>query len=118
MLLIYSAEGQSETYSEEEQKAMYKEYLAISDELREQGKMVSANRLQGTSAATTVAVRDDDTVVTDGPFAETKEALGGYYLVEAESLDEAIDWAARIPAARTGGGVEVRPIVMARVEVT
>ncbi len=69
-----------------------------------------------TSTATTVAVRDGDAVVTDGPIAETKDALGGYYVIEADSLDEALEWAARIPSARHGR-VEVRPVVMEHAEV-
>jgi len=116
MLLIYSEPGSWEGLSDEERNALYQEYYGLSNDLREQGKMVSANELQPTATATTVTVRDGDTVVTDGPFAETKEALGGYYLIEAETLDEAIEWAARIPSARHGK-VEVRPVVMERAEV-
>jgi hypothetical protein len=116
MLLIYTEPGAWEAYSDEERNALYQEYFGLSNDLREQGKMVSANELQPTATATTVTVREGDTVVTDGPFAETKEALGGYYLIEAESLDEAIEWAARIPSARRGK-VEVRPVVMERAEV-
>jgi hypothetical protein len=116
LLLIYGAESQWESRSEEERQAMYKEYAAFSTDLREQGKLISANELQPTSTATTISVRDGETVVTDGPFAETKEALGGYYLIEADSLDEALEWAARIPSARDGA-IEVRPVVMRQVEV-
>ena len=116
LLLIYGAEGAWESRSENERQAMYQEYGALSNDLREQGKLISANELQPTGTATTVSVRDGETVVTDGPFAETKEALGGYYLIEAESLDEALDWAARIPSARDCS-IEVRPVVMREVEV-
>jgi len=116
LLLIYGAEGQWEARSEEEQQAMYQEYFALSNDLREQGKLLSANELQPTATATTVTVRNGETVVTDGPFAETKEALGGYYLIEADSLDEALEWAARIPTARDGS-IEVRPVVMRTAEV-
>jgi hypothetical protein len=116
MLLIYGAEGSGESVSEADRNAMYEAYYALSNDLREQGKLLSANELQPTATATTVAVRDGDTLVTDGPFAETKETLGGYYLIEAESLDEAIEWAGRIPSAGTGK-VEVRPIVMRHAEV-
>ena len=112
MLLIYSREGDWQKLPEADQKSIYQEYLDITSDLRDQGKFVHASQLQSTSAATTVTVRDDDTVVTDGPFAETKEALGGYYVLEAESLDEAIEWASRVPAARLGGAVEVRPLVL------
>ena len=116
MLLIYGSEGSWESRSEEERGAIYEEYFALSRDLREQGKLVSSNELQPTSTATTVTVRDGDAVVTDGPFAETKETLGGYYLIEADSLDEALQWAARIPSAREGK-IEVRPVVMRHAEV-
>jgi len=116
LLLIYGAEGAWESRSEEDRQAMYQQYSALTNDLREQGKLISANELQSTETATTVSVRDGETVVTDGPFAETKEALGGYYLIEADSLDEALEWAARIPSARDGA-VEVRPVVMREVEV-
>jgi len=116
LLLIYGAEGQWESLGEDEQQAMYQEYSALSNDLREQGKLLSANELQPTSTATTVTVRDGEAVVTDGPFSETKEALGGYYLIEADSLDEALEWAARIPSARNGS-IEVRPVVMRTAEV-
>jgi hypothetical protein len=116
MLLIYSDEQHRESIPEEERNALYAEYGQFTNDLREQGKLVSADELQPTSTATSVRVRDDDTLVTDGPFADTKEVLGGYYLIDAESLDEAIEWAARIPAARHGA-VEVRPVVMRGAEV-
>ena len=115
LLLIHGAEGQWESRTDEEREAMYREYAAFSDDLRDQGKLISANELQPVSTATTITVRDGETIVTDGPFAETKEALGGYYLIEAESLDEAIEWAARIPSARDGS-IEVRPVVMRQAE--
>ena len=116
LLLIYGTEGQWESRSDDEREAIYQEYYSLSNDLREQNKLVSANELQPTSTATTVRVRDAESLVTDGPFAETKEALGGYYLIEAESLDEALEWAARIPSAREGA-IEVRPIVMRHAEV-
>jgi hypothetical protein len=116
MLLIYSEPGSWESFSDEERNAMYQEYFSLSRRLRGEGKLVSSNELQPSSTATTVQVRDGDTDVTDGPFAETKEVLGGYYLIEADSLDEAIAWAAQIPSARHGK-VEVRPVVMREAEV-
>jgi hypothetical protein len=116
MLLIYGEPGAWESLSDDERNALYQEYYGLSNDLREQGKLLSANELQPTETATTVTVRDGDAVVTDGPFAETKEALGGYYLIETDSLDEAIEWAARIPSARHGK-IEVRPIVTERAEV-
>jgi hypothetical protein len=109
MLLIHSSEaaGEFEKLSEDEQNAIFGEYMAIS-----QAPGVSdGNQLQPTETATTVRVQDGKTLTTDGPFAETKEALGGYYLFEGDDLDAAIDLAARIPAARMGGAIEVRPLV-------
>src|SRR2546423_4384211 len=104
--LIYATDGEWESRSEEEQAAIYKEYLALSEE---QGIFGGAE-LAATTSATTVRVRDGETLTTDGPFAETKEVLGGLYLLEADNLDEAISFAARIPAARYGA-IEVRPLV-------
>jgi hypothetical protein len=110
MLLIYGEEARWAETTDEEREAMYAEYFRLSDDLRARNALLSSNELQPVSTATTVQVRDGETIVTDGPFAETKEALGGYYLIEAESLDEAIEWAARIPSARDGK-IEVRPVV-------
>jgi len=116
LLLIHDAESVWETMPEQERNALYGEYMAYTNELRESGALVGANQLQPTSTATTVRVRDGEQVVTDGPFAETKEQLGGYYLIEVESVDEALEWAAKIPSARYGH-IEVRPIVMREAEV-
>jgi hypothetical protein len=110
VLLIYGDEERWDSLSTEAQSAMYREYGALNSELRGQGKLLAGEELQPVSTATTVEVRDTETLVSDGPFAETKEALGGFYLIEAESLDEAIEWASRIPSARTGK-IEVRPVV-------
>ncbi len=96
-----------ERLSEDEQKAVFGEYMAI---MQVPGVCDGA-QLQPTSTATTVRVQDGSTLTTDGPFPETKEALGGYYLLEAADLDAAIELAARIPAARLGGAIEVRPLV-------
>ena len=115
MLLIHD-QNVWESLSEDEQNAMYEEYSAFSRELREQGRYVSAHELQPVDTAASVRVRDGEVVVTDGPYAETKEVLGGYYLIEADSLDEAATWAAKIPSARHGA-VEVRPVVMREAEV-
>ena len=109
MLLIYADEADWETYSEEERRAIYAEYGKLNGELRAQGKLISGDELQPSSTATTVRVRKGETLVSDGSFAETKEALGGYYLIDAESLDEAIEWAGKIPSARTGT-IEIRPV--------
>jgi hypothetical protein len=110
LLLIYSDESVWESLSDEERQAIYREYGRLNSDLRVQEKLVAGDELQPVATATSVQVRNGDTVVSDGPFAETKEALGGYYLIEADSLDEAIEWAARIPSARRGT-IEIRPIV-------
>jgi hypothetical protein len=107
MLLIYGGNGRER--SEDELRALYQEYFKLGDDLRSAGKLISSEELAPVASATSVRVRSGDTIVSDGPFAETKETLGGYYLIEADSLDEAIDWAARIPAAREGT-VEIRPV--------
>jgi hypothetical protein len=105
-LLIYTADEEWESRSEDEQAAIYKEYFALSEE---KGVFGGAE-LAAATTATTVRVRDAQTLTTDGPFAETKEVLGGLYLLEADNLDEAISFAARIPGARHGA-IEVRPLV-------
>jgi hypothetical protein len=106
-LLIYSNDTEWENLAEEEKNAIYAEYFAIS----ESTGIVGGQELQPAETATTVRVADGRTLTTDGPFAETKEALGGFFLLDADNLDDAIGMAARIPAARRGGAVEVRPVV-------
>jgi hypothetical protein len=105
-LLIYGTDEDWDSRSEEEKAAIYGEYFALSGE---KGVFGGAE-LAEASTATTVRVRDAETLTTDGPFAETKEVLGGLYLLEADNLDEAISFAARIPGARHGA-IEVRPLV-------
>jgi hypothetical protein len=109
LLQIYTGESMStwETLSAEEQSAVTAEYMAIG----QAPGITGGAQLQPATTATTVRVQDGRTLTTDGPFPETKEALGGYYLLEADDLDAAIELAARIPAARMGGAVEVRPVV-------
>jgi hypothetical protein len=109
MLMIYSTTAMEEwaKLPEDEQKAISQEYFAI----REDPRVTGGDQLQSANSATTVRVQDGRTLTTDGPFAETKEELGGYYLMEAEDLDSALEVAARIPAARLGGAIEVRPVV-------
>jgi hypothetical protein len=109
MLLIYSNEapGEFEKLSESEQNGILGEYFAIS----ESPGVVGGDQLQPSDTATTVRVDGGETLTTDGPFSETKEVLGGYYLLEADDIDKALEIAARIPAARMGGAVEVRPVV-------
>lgn len=106
-LLIYSSDAEWENLSEDEQKAIYGEYAAVG----ESPGIVGGSQLAPADTATTVRVADGSTLTTDGPFAETKEALGGFFLFEADNLDDATALAARIPAARMGGAVEVRPLV-------
>jgi hypothetical protein len=109
MLLIYSGDAPEkwDALSEDEQNAVLGEYFAISQLPGVSG----GNQLQPVETATTVRVNGSETLTTDGPFAETKDALGGYYLLEAADLDGALEVAARIPAARMGGAIEVRPVV-------
>jgi hypothetical protein len=108
LLLIYGGvDGQKMSAAEMGQ--MHQEYMAFTQDLTKAGKNKGGNALEPSSTATTVSVRNGKTTVTDGPFAETKEQLGGYYLVEAKDLDEAISIAARIPGAKHGS-IEVRPV--------
>jgi hypothetical protein len=111
VLLIYDDEKVWETMSPEESGAMMKEYFAFTQDIREKGKYHAGEALQPIATATTVRVRGGKLQTTDGPFAETREQLGGFYLVDAENLDEAIAIAARIPSSRTGS-IEVRPVVV------
>ncbi|WP_326823737.1 YciI family protein [Streptosporangium sp. NBC_01639] len=106
-LMIYTEPGYGEALSEEERAAAYAEYFALADDAR----CVGGGQLQPAETATSVRVVGGRTLMTDGPFADTKEVLGGFCLVEAADLDEAIELAARIPAARLGGAVEIRPVV-------
>ena len=107
-LLIYSQEP-SEEAPQDLMAAEYQEYGAFTNFLRERNAMLAGEALEPTSMATTVRVVDGKTLTTDGAFAETKEALGGFYLIEAADLDEAIRYAAMIPAVRRGS-IEVRPV--------
>ena len=116
LLLIHDEEAHWGRISEEERNAIMQEYFAYTNELRESGAYVTGAQLQPTSAAVTVQVQDGETLTTDGPFAETKEQLGGYYLIEVDSQEEAIEWASRIPSARVGK-IEIRPLVMREAEV-
>ena len=111
MLLIYDTEGSMGAMTADQRNAFMGEYGAYTEGLRAAGKFVAGDALQLTATATSVRVRDGQRLVTDGPFAETKEQLGGYYLIEAASLDDALDWAAKVPSARLGT-VEVRPVMV------
>jgi hypothetical protein len=110
MLLIYGSGNSWNELTPEQQQEISANYFAFTGELRSAGKMVAGDALQPISTATSVRVRNGETLTTDGPFAETKEVLGGYYLIDVDSLDEALEWAAKIPGA-TYGTIEVRPVV-------
>jgi hypothetical protein len=107
LLQIYPATGEFEGLSDDEQNAIVDEYLAIG----ESPAVIGGEQLQPVETATTVRVQSGQTLLTDGPFVDAKEHLGGFFLVEAEDLDGALEIAARIPAARMGGAIEVRPLV-------
>jgi hypothetical protein len=109
LLQIYSgsAIGEFERLSVDEQNAVVGEYLAI----QQSPAVIGEEQLQPVETATTVRVQNGQTLLTDGPFVDAKEHLGGYYLVNADDLDAALEIAARVPAARMGGAIEVRPLV-------
>jgi hypothetical protein len=107
MLLIYADE---QVWTETEREQCYGESTQLAHRLQAKGQFLAANPLQSVALATSVQVRNGKQLVTDGPFAETREQLGGYFLVEAKNLDEAIEIAGEIPAARKGT-VEIRPVV-------
>jgi hypothetical protein len=106
-LLIYAQPGAAEALGADDQEANHREYLDI----KQLPGVVGGASLHPVETATTVRVQDGQTLVTDGPFADTKEIFAGFYLVEADDLDRATEIAARIPAARIGGSVEIRPVV-------
>jgi hypothetical protein len=107
MLLVYSDE---QAWSEAEREHCYQESTDLARQLKARGQFLATNPLQGVAAATSVRVRDGKRLVTDGPFAETREQLGGYFLIEVKNLDEAIEIATLIPGARLGT-IEIRPVV-------
>jgi len=109
LLLIYGNEAAFATLSPEAFTQMRKDYFTFTDEITASGNYIGGNPLQSVSTASTVRIRDGKQSVTDGPFAETKEQLAGYYLIEARDLDEAISIGARIPGAKSGS-IEVRPV--------
>ena len=110
LLLIYSDEKADANVSKEEMDAWMGEYLAYTEAMRKSGVYKGGEALHPTSAATTVRVQNGKKITTHGPFAETKEQLGGYYLLDCKNLDEAIEWAAKCPGARVGS-IEVRPVM-------
>jgi hypothetical protein len=108
---IYVDESQRAAASEEDQQAMSQAYGVLTQEMEEKGVLVAGEGLYPTATATTVRVREGDRDVTDGPFAETKEALGGFYVLDVKDLDEAIEWAAKIPGSQIGS-IEIRPVMV------
>src|SRR5829696_384081 len=117
LLLIYDNEQSWTAITEGERQKIYGEYRELREQLLSRGQFVTGSELQPITTATSVRVRDGKELVTDGPFAETHEQLGGYILVEAENLDEATSIAAQIPSARTGT-VEVRPLAESAAEAS
>ena len=109
LCLIYDEEKKLNSMSQADQEKFMGEYFAFTDDIKKSGNHIAGEALQPINTATTVRVRNGKISTTDGPFAETKEQLGGYYLIDAADLNEALQIAAKIPSARTGS-VEVRPI--------
>lgn len=110
MLLIYGSEGEWDKLPQAEQGKVFGEFMQFTQDIVASGHFKAGDPLHATNTASTVRVRNGKVMTTDGPFAETKEQLGGYYLVEAANLDEAIGLASRIPSARWGS-IEVRPVM-------
>jgi hypothetical protein len=110
ILLIYSNEAAAAARSKEESGKFFQEYMAFTESIKKSDHYRGGQPLERVATATTVRVKEGKTMTTDGPFAETREQLGGYYIVEAKDLDEAVTIAARIPDAK-GGSIEVRPIM-------
>jgi len=110
LLLIYESEQASAGLSEAEQGKIFEEYMTYTKGIKKSGNYIGGEALQPISDATTVRVKNGKTLTTDGPFAETREQLGGFFLVDAQNLDEALDIASRIPAGKWGT-VEVRPVI-------
>jgi hypothetical protein len=111
LLMIYRNEAELGKLGAAERKQMMADYGAFTQSIVQSGHFKSGDGLQPTTTATTVRVRDGKTMTTDGPFAETREQLGGYYLIDAKDLDTALAIAARIPGAKTGS-IEVRPVMI------
>ena len=109
LALIYGNPDSWDGMSAAEQAAAYEGYVTVARDAEAAGVLVDANELESTTAATSVRVRNSEVLVTDGPYAEAKESLGGYYIFSCETVEEAIAWAAKIPAAWHGGAIEIRP---------
>jgi hypothetical protein len=110
LLLIYTP-ADAPAREGPEAQAMFEEFGRYTQSIQEAGAMVGGDPLQPPEMATTVRVENGETLTTDGPFAETKEWLGGYYKIDVESLDEALEWAAKIPSVKYGDRIEVRPVM-------
>ncbi|HZL56279.1 MAG TPA: YciI family protein [Bryobacteraceae bacterium] len=108
-MMLYADEVAGAKVPPEQMQKVMAAYGAVTEEMKEKKVYVGGNRLRPTSTATTVQVRDGKTLTTDGPFAETREQLGGYYLLDCKNLDEAIEYAAKIPGA-SHGTIEIRPV--------
>lgn len=108
MLLMYNNPAEAPTYTAEEQKAVMQEWFAFNTEAQAAGVMVSYDGLAPVTEARSLKVRGGEAVITDGPFAETREQLGGFYILDCKDIDEALAWAAKIPSAQYGT-IEVRP---------
>ena len=111
MMLIYNDEKTMESKSQDEMAALMGRWSQYTEDFQKSGKMLEGAALQPTASSTTVRASESRTLTSDGPFAETKEQLGGYYIIDASDLDEAIEWAAKMPHVAGGGTVEVRPIM-------
>lgn len=111
VMLIYGSEAEYNDMTEAERAEILQGHYAFNDEVQKRGVVVGGQPLQPPSMATTVRVRDGKTVTTDGPFAETIEQLGGTYVLDCKDLDEAIEWAAKIPEAKFGS-IEIRPVMV------
>ena len=111
MLLIYDNEAGMKRATEGDQRVMMKSYREFTDSITKSGHMKAGDALQPTSTATCVRIRDGKTLTTDGPFAETKEQLGGYYVIDVANLEQALEWAEKMPCMDSGT-VEVRPLGM------
>ncbi|HET7857535.1 MAG TPA: YciI family protein [Gaiellaceae bacterium] len=118
LLMIYADEGEWAGLSEDEQNAVREKYRGFAQRAREDGKLLGGDELQPTDRATTVRLRNDEVVLTDGPYEVTREALGGFFVVDTDSIDDAVELARQLPAPRTRGGVEVRPLYVDESEAS
>jgi hypothetical protein len=109
ILLIYGDQSAMASASQDDRQAMTAEYMKFTEDLRSSGAMVAGDALKPATTAKTVTVRNGDRLITDGPFAETKETLGGYYLIQVDNLEQAIEWAEKVPTM-VDGTIEIRPL--------